>query len=368
MIGAALIAVPVVNAVRVKGFARLSPGDCVTLFEATNVPRGSFMALVDGEMARVPRTALLIDRHTCNVYLHDSVRALLQDTDLLIAICSRDVLPHHLMEMLAAVPGALVASLRKMVSAEVRIMVQLERASEIMRSESPALRLLSTVTSSAPIRDFQHFVTAEVVSAISAELEQSPADAATEAHVLVASLRALESCLRSAHSKSSPLLTTFCAAFEKSSLPLLLAGAQDRPVDLLVTVFFLRIICPAIVQSGSIGGITSELSEPVKKALLRSAKVWQHLANGVEDDVSSDALQLWFAIKLRLHLMSRALVVPERSSMLLEEAVALYALLQSMGVALNLGAAPLESEFVEGRPRAVIDLEKRLAAILCETM
>lgn len=162
----------------------------------------------------------------------------------------------------------------------------------------------------------------------------------------------------------SEALVAICRALLQGSLPVLRAGSH-APTDLLMSVVFLRVISPALVQCDTLGGVTRPLLPHVSKALLRTAKQLQLMANGMEVTEAGEAeLEQWTLLGRRLRAISRLQATLARPPESLERAaIDLYRVLETMGVPLTLGPTPLSEELVDGRPRLALELDKRLANV-----
>ncbi len=163
---------------KMRGFLAVKEGDVVTLIEAQNVEPGMVMCRAGGETGKVPRSAVLLTKHTWNAYL-EVLPWLLRHLAFLEQLLQNGVSAADLVLMLAA-KNLLREALALLFQRELAEKSVRHLENETFRQESPAMLVAAALLSMPAVCEFRSSLVAIAVSA----LARCGGDAEALLHVL----------------------------------------------------------------------------------------------------------------------------------------------------------------------------------------
>lgn len=273
-VGEEICEVPVVVNVKLKmpGFLQVSDGEFVTLMEVHNLPDGLVMCKSkSGEVGRLFSNAVQVSVHSWNLYL-DVLPFLISHPEFLVAVIKDNVVESsRLVEMLLAkvlLKPALEALLEREESAfREGLMLFFFCLNFFERNESlasPAMHLAGSLLSLSSLNGFKRSFVQYAVVLVSKSNNWGPED-------IVKALPQFLTYLDGLASNPPPALVLFLQAL--NSVP--------NAMSMKSSIFFLRFVCPALVQPCAVTN-SSSMSEETTSRLVHFSKALQLVANKVD--------------------------------------------------------------------------------------
>ncbi len=297
---------------KMRGFLAVGEGDVVTLMEAQHVEPGMVVCRANGEVGKVPRSAVLLTKHSWNAYL-EVLPWLVRHPAFLEQLLLSGFSAADLVVLLAG-KNLLREALALLFQRELTEKAARHLENETFRQESPAMSVAAALLSMPAVREFRTSLVSLAVSA----LARSNGDADSLLHVLEHMFTQLERMAEMA----PPELVILMQSLRR------LGSNNSR---LQASLFFLRFVCPALVQPVEVGGVAA-VDEHVSHALILLAKAVQLVANQVEPAEGSfffkgaDKLRSFYPlVDVFLAKIARGMPVVHVSKSLVRQAGQLYA-------------------------------------------
>ena len=301
---------------KMRGCLSVSEGDVVTLMEAQNVEPGMIVCRAAGETGKVPRNAVLLDQHCWNVYL-EALPLLVRYPAWLERMV--EAVPAADMVQMLAAKGLLREALATLFRREVADKAARHLVNETFRQESPAMALTSALLALPAVRAcFREAVGVAASRVAAARGELGPRAVADVLEALFAQLAGVAE-------HAPPELVLLMQTLRR-------LDAEAGGGNWQASVFFLRCLCPALVQPVELGGLPA-VDYTVAQGLMRVAKAVQVVANRLDPPPGSlaevgDRLRLLYPVAAAFFdKMSRGSAVIHVPGVLVSQAAALYAVL-----------------------------------------